>query len=250
MTTMTSLMIRIGTFFFRYRNYAFPLIVLALCLTSPPPLDVMGSRSLGILKDVVALGLALAGLTLRAVVVGYAYIRRGGLNKRVHADDLVTGGIFALCRNPLYVGNVMIYSAIMLLHGSPWVVLTGIVLFVFIYQCIILAEEQFLSAKFGTAYLRYCATVPRWLPRLGRFRQATQGMSFNLRRVVLKDYSTMASTLGGMAVVELWKYTAAPTAPAHEALTRLLIAAIAIIACLTVAVSLSKRYGWLRERTT
>ena len=58
------------------------------------PSEIGGSVTAERVKDVVALLILLAGLALRATVIGYAYIQRGGLKKRVYASDLVTEGMF------------------------------------------------------------------------------------------------------------------------------------------------------------
>src|SRR5678815_5444661 len=52
--------------------------------------------------------IALSGQVLRAVTIGLEYIIRGGRNRQVYAEKLVTGGMFAHCRNPLYVGNFLV----------------------------------------------------------------------------------------------------------------------------------------------
>ena len=170
----------------------------------------MAARPRSTVKDVVGLLLAGAGLGLRALAIGYAYIKRGGRKKRVYAETLVTEGIFSLCRNPLYLGNLMIYAGIFLMHGNPVVAAIGVTAFIVIYQSIVLAEEAYLEEKFGDAYRAYCRDVPRWIPHLSRFRTATEGMEFNLRRVLFKDYPTIASTTIILALTEAYEYIPRP----------------------------------------
>jgi protein-S-isoprenylcysteine O-methyltransferase Ste14 len=205
--------IRIGRFFFRTRNKTFPLLIIAAFSLAVPPKTILGSEYLGNLEDFLAIGVAFAGLTVRASVIGFSYIKRGGVNKQVYANTLVTSGIFALCRNPLYLGNMAIYSAIFLMHGDLRVIALGIFLYFGIYQCIILAEEAYLGEKFGDAYTQYCQQTPRWLPRLvgigQRFSAATQNMNFNYRLVLAKDYSTVASTALALIFVESYEQLAA-----------------------------------------
>ncbi len=207
---MKSLMIKVGNFFFTWRNKLFPLIILGLYAVAPPPHEIMGSESLETAKDILALLIAFAGLLIRAVVIGYAYIKRGGMNKKVYAENLVTEGMFSLCRNPLYLGNIFIYAGVFLMHGNPLVVILGIGLYLFIYQSIIYAEETYLLQKFGDAYHEYCRDVPRWIPRLSHFREATTGMEFNLQRVIIKDYTTIATTIIALAITEGYEYLALP----------------------------------------
>ena len=199
---MKNRMIDIGNFFFRYRNFIFPLIILAFYLVAAPPAKLFLSETLEEVKDCAALLIALSGLLFRAVVIGYIYIKRGGRNKRVYAKDLVTSGMFSVCRNPLYVGNLTIYLGIFLMHGNLVIIVLGMLTYLFIYQCIVLAEEAYLEEKFGDGYRAYCRDVPRWIPSFSRFRQATQGMVFSIRRVLLKDYTTITATFLILALTE------------------------------------------------
>ena len=244
---MKSSMIRIGNFLFRYRNQAFPILILLLFLASPPPGEIWGSTTLERAANVIALLVALSGLALRATVIGYAYIKRGGLNKKVYAKDLVTEGMFGICRNPLYLGNLLIYTAVFLMHGDPWVVLIGVASFLFMYQCIVYTEEDYLQNKFGEGYKAYCADVPRWLPRLDKFTKAIEGMAFNLKRVIDKDYSTISATLIGLASVEIYEQLASPDPSQARTYLLLLIASIALIGLATGAIRILKKGGNFRE---
>ena len=246
---MKILMLAFGTFFFKYRNQAFPLIIVALFIAAPPTTTVLGSAALEQTKDIIALLIVLAGLVLRATVIGYAYIKRGGLNKRVYANDLVTEGMFGVCRNPLYVGNMLIYAGLFLFHGNPVVVVIGSLLFGFIYQCIIYAEEEFLANKFGEAYSAYCRDVPRWGPKLSAFSASTEGMAFNMRRVIAKDYSTMSSTLIALLATEFYR-VAADSITDQELSYAIVLAGLFVgVIALTGLVSSLKKMGVFDELT-
>ena len=202
-------MIAIGNFLFKHRNYVFPLYILGLFVVfltfGPPKNELDGSETAESLLDLAAVIVALTGLTVRGIVIGLAYIKRGGLNKKVYADNLVTEGMFSVCRNPLYVGNMLIYTGEFMMFGNLWCLLTGVLSFWFIYECIIAAEENFLHNKFGAAYEEYCKDVPRWLPMLSKIPEATAGMKFDWKKVIFKDYSTMCSTLVILACIQLWE---------------------------------------------
>lgn len=205
MTYPKTPIIRIGDFLFKFRNLLFPVFVIALCLWRVPVEDYAFAPGLEEWKDIVAILIVLAGLAIRATVIGFRYIQRGGKNKRVYAADLVTDGIFGLCRNPLYVGNLTICAGLMLMHGDPLVMIVGMAAFLFSYTAIVRAEEAFLLAKFGPAYEAYMRDVPRWLPKLGQFREATEGMSFNWSRVIAKDYTTFVSAAAALLIIEQWE---------------------------------------------
>lgn len=201
--------IKIGNFFFKYRNKAFPLIIAALFLILPPPTSIFDSEIAEQVKDVLACLISLSGLIIRGIVIGFAYIKRGGRNKQVYADTLVKEGMFSICRNPLYVGNMLIYTGVFLMHGALPVVILGTSIFYFIYICIIAAEEQYLRNKFGAEYDRYEAETNRWIINFGKFRAATNGMSFNFKKVIVKDYPTIFTTLLILAFTERYEGIAA-----------------------------------------
>jgi protein-S-isoprenylcysteine O-methyltransferase Ste14 len=118
------------------------------------------------------------GETMRFVGVGYA----GPLTRvtgEVGAPELIVSGPFALVRNPLYVGNMFLYVGVGLAANAlfPWLVLVAAAYFYFQYAMIVSLEEEFLEKKFGDVYRNYCASVPRFIPRLSPYRspaQATQ----------------------------------------------------------------------------
>jgi hypothetical protein len=124
----------------------------------------------------------------------------------VYAEDLVSTGIFAHCRNPLYVGNILMLLGVGILSNSAYYVLIVMPLFLFIYQAIVLAEENFLRSKFGLKFDEYCATVNRWVPSLRGLSTTFSSMKFNWRRWVLKEYNTQFVWLTGIALLLLFEY--------------------------------------------
>jgi protein-S-isoprenylcysteine O-methyltransferase Ste14 len=179
------LLIRYGNFMFRYRNRAFPILFVLIALAFPPTAEISGRADLWL--DVAALAVALSGELLRILTVGLEYIKRGGLNKQVYADHLVTEGLFAHCHNPLYVGNVMIAVALFTILDRIEAFVVGGALFTLTYIAIVAAEERYLHAKFGAVYEAYCRHTNRWIPDLRGIRATVSGMRFNWRRVLLKE---------------------------------------------------------------
>ena len=226
-----------GNWLFKTRNTVFPLVMLALFAGFSPVL-AGGTLAADHWLDLAGLLVALSGQALRAAVIGYAYIKRGGLNKQVHADKLVTEGFFAHARNPLYDGNLLILAGLFMVHNNPLVYLLGGVFFVTAYIAIIAAEETFLAEKFGAEYEDYCARVNRWLPRLGGLRATMQGMAFNWRRVILKDYASAYTWM--MAVLLLLTYESYCAGEAGSDWLPLLIAAMALTGSFLLARWLKK----------
>jgi protein-S-isoprenylcysteine O-methyltransferase Ste14 len=184
-------LVRYGNFLFKYRDAVFPAVLLALFLLSRP-LWPRGDARLDDLLDAAGVGVALIGQGLRAAVVGYAYIIRGGKNRQVYAEELVTRGFFNHGRNPLYVGNALILLGLLVVWNAPLVYLVGVPFFALGYVAIVAAEEAFLRRKFGAEYDAYAARVPRWGLRLAGLRRSLEGMSYNWSRVVVKEYGSAA----------------------------------------------------------
>jgi protein-S-isoprenylcysteine O-methyltransferase Ste14 len=186
---------------FRHRNLIFPITLVAL-LGGFRPVYPLDSETLDRWLDALGLAVALAGQSLRAAVIGYAYIQRGGRHGRVYAAKLVTGGFFNHSRNPLYVGNLMILLGLFTIHGNPWAWALGSLFFLFAYRGIVAAEEAYLEEKFGDEYADYRRRVPRWLPDFRGLGRSLHGMEFAWRRLVIKEYgSTYAWIVGALLLL-------------------------------------------------
>lgn len=79
------------------------------------------------------------------------------------ASSLVMTGIFAITRNPIYLGLVFVLLA-WFVYLSNFTSLIMVPLFVLYMNCFqILPEERVLEAKFGQEFVVYKAKVRRWL---------------------------------------------------------------------------------------
>ena len=178
------MMVALGNFFFRYRNGLFPIAYLMLLV---PGRRLFREEAVA---AILGLAVALAGQLLRAMTIGLVYIRRGGRKRRVHADDLVQDGMFAHCRNPLYVGNFLILLGLGLIANSELFLTVGLAFFFAAYWAMIVAEEQFLENKFGEQYRAYCSRVHRVVPVFAGFSATWRKHRFNWRRLVVKEYGS------------------------------------------------------------
>ncbi len=196
------LLIKCGDFFFRYRNLIFPIVIIPLIFTVSPVFpgdDVKLDRWV----DIPMLLVGLAGQALRVLVVGYAYIKRGGLNKQVYADKLVVRGVFGHSRNALYLGNILIIASLLMIADNYWGYVLGGPFFIFAYISIVAAEENFLRKKFADQYDDYCRRVNRWIPNFSGFSESIKDMDFRWGRVVVKEYSSFFSWLLAVLAIEL-----------------------------------------------
>jgi protein-S-isoprenylcysteine O-methyltransferase Ste14 len=200
-------MVSIGNFFFKYRNLLFIFLYALLFIPSPA---LFRDEHLGpgywLWPVVIGLIVTVTGQLIRGATIGLAYIIRGGKDGKVHAEDLVTGGIFNHCRNPLYVGNIMMLLGVGILSNSLLYVAVIMPLFILIYHAIVLAEESFLLSKFGQSYQTYCKKVNRWFPSLAGISSTFRSMRFKWKRWILKEYNTQYVWLTGIALILLLRY--------------------------------------------
>lgn len=112
------------------------------------------------------------GLLLGLVGMGFLVLARREFSRYAQPTDpgqptsrVVTTGVFAISRNPLYLGAGMFLLGIALTFNLPWSVVTLIVSMALCSYVLILPEEQYLAGKFGSEYEMYAASVNRWLGR-------------------------------------------------------------------------------------
>jgi protein-S-isoprenylcysteine O-methyltransferase Ste14 len=95
------------------------------------------------------------------------FIRRGGGTPAPYDPPrrLVVAGLYRHVRNPQYIGVVLVVMSEALLSGS--LILLGYAAFSAIcyHLLVCLYEEPTLKRLFGEDYARYCAVVPRWIPK-------------------------------------------------------------------------------------
>jgi protein-S-isoprenylcysteine O-methyltransferase Ste14 len=119
--------------------------LVALALARPFPLSLL----IGGL-------LAVAGEALRIWASGH-------IEK---TERLATGGPYALTRNPLYVGSLLVALGVAAAAASAWAAVIALVYFAVFYPAVMREEAAFLRARFGEEYDRWAAAVPMFLPRV------------------------------------------------------------------------------------
>ncbi|HMG70133.1 MAG TPA: isoprenylcysteine carboxylmethyltransferase family protein [Gemmatimonadaceae bacterium] len=156
--TEQSLPAKIGAVLFRHRGWL-PLLFLGIPLVMP------GSTSpfrweVGLALIAIGEAIRLAGVAAAGTVT-----RRRSRN----VQRLVTYGIFAWARNPLYIGNFLIWLGFVTISGVLWFLPIAVLLFAVEYELIVRYEEGVLESIFGREYLDYKQETPRWIPRPPKF---------------------------------------------------------------------------------
>ncbi len=112
----------------------------------------------------------LLGAVLIAVSIGGAgfvlvLYRRHGTHPDPRKPDqaMITRGPFRLSRNPIYVCLGALLAGLGLLFDIWWILVMLIPLYLVIHYFVVLREEAYLERRFGEEYLRYKASVRRWI---------------------------------------------------------------------------------------
>jgi protein-S-isoprenylcysteine O-methyltransferase Ste14 len=187
-----------GHFLFKHRNAMFPVACVLLFLPGPDPFpDPMLAAGIGAF-------IAACGQFMRAATIGLKYVVRGGRGGRVYAEDLVTDGLYAHSRNPMYVGNLLIMLGLAVASNNWPTIAIAVPLGLFMYSAIVAAEEDYLQQRFGAAFSQYCRDVPRWLPRFAGLGETLASMQFRWRRLVVKEYGTPFGWISILVVISLY----------------------------------------------
>jgi protein-S-isoprenylcysteine O-methyltransferase Ste14 len=144
------------------------------------------------------------GLGIRFYTVGYAPRGTSGRNTRGQvADTLNTTGMYAVVRNPLYLGNFIIWLGLALLVNVWWCTLIVALSFIIFYERIIFAEEKFLRQKFEAAFLDWTANTPAIIPRLKNWRPPE--LSFSWKSALAREYSSFFAAIASFTVLAIIK---------------------------------------------
>lgn len=208
-----------GIWLFRYRGIL-PLIILGfgfyeyLQTELHPERYLMEQASYEVWFEMSCLVVSLLGLAVRIATVGRTPANTSGRNiKGQLADRLNTTGLYSIVRNPLYLGNFLMWFGISLLTMNVWFIVGFVLVYWLYYERIIYAEEQFLTRKFGKEYEEWAAKTPCFIPRLKGYRKAA--LPFSWKKVIRKEKNgllalllvfTLFDILGGLIVGEPPKY--------------------------------------------
>lgn len=153
--------------FARPSVFPWPPVLIALTVLLAIGLQVLYPLSWPGLDDwparLVGIGFGMAGLGL---ILWAAYtLRRHRTTVMPHlgADTLVTDGPFAFRRNPIYLGDALIFLSLAEITKNVWFAILVPVFIMAVTWLAILPEERHLTAKFGDKYRAYKARVRRLL---------------------------------------------------------------------------------------
>lgn len=183
--------------FFKYRSYTpIPFLILMLVFENANVTTLILGFLIALLGEFIRLwGVSWAGSETRTT---------GG----VGGTFLIISGPFAYVRNPLYVGNILMYFGLGVMSYAlfPYLQILAILFFVLQYHLIVNEEEGFLRKKFGEAYTKYYQNVPRFFPRLTPYKiDGIEQPKFKLNQGIKSETRTLqAFLLVAILIVVKW----------------------------------------------
>jgi protein-S-isoprenylcysteine O-methyltransferase Ste14 len=188
---------RIGAWLFRRRT-VIP-IPLAIAILATPADRTQPSALVGAGAILVVLGEAIRLWSVRQI----------GAISRTRSDrlgPLVASGPFALVRNPLYLGNIVLWVGFAVSARLPWLAPVFVAILGFEYHAIVRWEERLLEERLGERYRTYTEHVPRWIPTTidrGARKAASAVNVFSWRETLYSERGTLVAIAVGYALLYL-----------------------------------------------
>ena len=113
-----------------------------------PGLDDLAAR-------VIGYGLGAAGLALMAWGLLTLHLAGTTVLPQKRVDRLVTHGAFRFRRNPIYMGEVLVFLGLAQATGNIWLAIMAPLFALAVFRLAIVPEERHLEARFGEAYVAY-----------------------------------------------------------------------------------------------
>jgi len=146
---------------FKYRSYTpIPFVILMLIFENANPTSLVAGFLIAVIGELIRfMGVSWAGSETRTT-------------GSVGGSNLIISGPFAYVRNPLYVGNILMYLGLGVMSFAlfPYLQIVAIAFFILQYHLIVGEEETFLKTKFGEQYKRFLENVPKFFPRLTPYK--------------------------------------------------------------------------------
>jgi protein-S-isoprenylcysteine O-methyltransferase Ste14 len=190
------MVVRVGGWLFRKRT-SIPLPIVLALLVIPAPAS-----------QPAAGGLLLAGL---AIVLSGELVRMWGVHhigsvSRTRSErlgPLIDHGPFAKVRNPLYIGNILLWLGFAVSAQLLWLAPFVVVLLALEYHAIVRWEERLLESRMGESYRLYLQRVPRWLPNFAGRSTSGHDAAFSWTQTLYSERGTFIAIAAGYLLLFL-----------------------------------------------
>lgn len=148
--------------------------------------------------DFLGVGFILTGFVFRIAARGYKE------EKSLSGNALVMDGPYALMRNPMYFGTLLIGTGFVAVLLEWWALILFLFIFGLIYTPQVRKEEAVLTERFGQVYKDYCKDTPRYLPKLSRIFVLRKYLRLKFAWLKMEWQSLTAATIC-LIVIEAWE---------------------------------------------
>ena len=181
---------------FKSRGYTpIPFILVMIIIANPTLISLATGFCIVVAGESIRLwGVAIAGSETRTT-------------GPVGGTFLITRGPFSYVRNPLYVGNILMYVGVGIMSNAVSLALAALVYFLWQYSLIVSLEEEYLVETFKDEYIRYCRSVPRFFPSTRKYPEGTNPQpDLDMKRGVVSEKRTLqAIVLLTVVLIILWR---------------------------------------------
>jgi protein-S-isoprenylcysteine O-methyltransferase Ste14 len=187
----------ISSIAFKYRSYTpIPFLLLMFIFQESTPLTLIIGFAVALVGELIRFwGVSWAGSETRST---------GG----VGGTFLIISGPFAYVRNPLYVGNILMYLGLGIMSYAlfPYLQIVAIIFFLFQYYYIVREEEKYLREKFKEEYQDYCKNVSAFFPRLFPYKNSKVVQPpYNIKAGLRSETRSLQAFIGiSILLVILW----------------------------------------------
>ncbi|MGA8264485.1 MAG: isoprenylcysteine carboxylmethyltransferase family protein [Ignavibacteriaceae bacterium] len=187
----------ISAAFFKYRSYTpIPFLVLSIAFINANIWSIFAGFLVALCGELIRLwGVSWAGSETRTT-------------GDVGGTFLIVSGPFARVRNPLYVGNILMYVGLGLMSFAlfPYLQIAGLIFFFIQYNFIVSEEENYLKKTFGQEFENYLKNVPRFFPRFTKYKAGNSVQPpFNFKAGLKSEKrSLQAFGIVAFTIILLW----------------------------------------------
>lgn len=143
------------------------------------PIYGIGISAISVIMIILAKALfksgSIAGLKIPFFIFGIIFILSGvavwisaviiaKIDDGIKSNTLVTHGIYAYCRNPIYTAVTFVNVGALLIANNLWLLILPFGYWAFMTVLMKHTEEKWLLDMFGRQYTDYCKTVNRCIP--------------------------------------------------------------------------------------
>lgn len=121
---------------------------------------------------IIKMVLLMIGFLLVAVgaALWFLAVFRAKIDDGITNNHLVTDGVYALVRNPIYSAFLSVCTGTLMIYGNLWLLILPVLYGLFLTVLMKCTEEKWLKNLYGAEYEEYCRRVNRcipWFPKIG-----------------------------------------------------------------------------------